>query len=432
MRNGKNPRIYYGWLVLALGFFTMLVAYSLRYNFSVFYVAILEHFGWGRGETAAGFSINLIVYAISCPLAGNLVDRFGVRVTVPVGAVLLGIALSACSLIHAIWQFYLIIGITAFGNCAMGYVAHVPMIANWFVKRRGLALGVLSAGVTASAVIAPGVQFLITALGWKGAFVVLAGLSAFVVAPLAAIFARQRPEDMGLNGESDHEGFSEDQAGGSNDLVADREWVSRDWTPAGAVKTPRFWWMSLACLFLGFYCYTLLAHQVAYLTDAGYSRAFAAGIVAIFCVLATLSSFCTLISDFLGREITFTLSSGCTLIGMVLLMSIRDPLHPWMPYLYALVFGFGYGLCIALMAVTSADLFHGKHYGAINGIFMALFVFGGAVGPWFAGYLFDVTGSYDRMFPLLFLAVFASTAFIWLASPRRIRTVPGRTKRAAG
>jgi sugar phosphate permease len=432
MGTRQGVGIYHGWFLLALAFFTMLVAYSLRYNFSVFYVAILAHFGWGRAETAAGFSINLIVYAVSCPLAGNLVDRFGVRITVPVGAFLLGIALAGCSLINAIWQFYLIIGLTAFGTCSMGFVAHVPMIANWFFRRRGLALGILSAGVTASAVIAPGVQYLISTISWKGAFLVLAGISAFVVAPLAAIFDRQHPEDMGMLPEGMGEPeTAEDQPEQPRRLM-DRQWASQEWTPARAMRTSRFWWLALMCLFLGFYCYTLLAHQVAYLTDAGYSRAFAAGIVAVFCIVATLSSFGAFISDYLGRELTFTLSSVCTAIGVTILMLTRDALHPWMPYTYALVFGFGYGLCLALMAVTSADLFQGRHYGAINGILMALFVFGGAVGPWFAGYVFDVTGTYKGAFLFMFLAIFASAAFIWLAAPRKVRAVPGRLSQEAG
>jgi MFS family permease len=302
------------------------------------------------------------------------------------------------------------------------------MIANWFQSNRGLALGVLSAGVTASAVIAPAVQHLISTMGWKGAFWVLGGVAVFVIAPMAAIFLRQRPEDKGLITEEGADEVSVNQPVPSANLVVDRQWASVDWTPVYALKTVRFWWLSLMCIFLGFYCYTLLAHQVAYLTDAGYSRAFAAGVVAAFCILATVGSFCTFVSDYLGREMTFTLGSICALIGLVIMMSIDNALHPWLPYLYALFFGFGYGLCIALIAVISADLFQGRHYGAINGIYMALFVFGGAMGPWFAGYVFDVTGSYDRVFPLMYFSVFASTALIWFSSPRKVRKVPGRKK----
>jgi len=421
----EKKRMFYGWVVLWLAFFTMLAAYSLRYNFSVFYVAILEQFGWGRAETAAGFSVNLVIYALSCPVVGHLIDRFGVRKVVPAGAVLLGITLAACSFISEIWQFYLIIGASAFGSCAMGYVPHVPMIANWFRRRRGLALGILSAGITASAIIAPAIQYLITTLGWKGTFLVLGGISAVVVAPVAAIFQRQQPNDDLETGAARLDPVCSIEQMPANDLVLDPEWASRDWTLANTVRAPRFWWLILMCVFLGLYTYTLLAHQVAYLIDAGHTKSFAAGIVAVFSILATISSVCAFISDYLGREVTFTIGSVCTLAGVIFLHSLGDQPHPWMPYSYAVIFGFGFGLVIALMAVTTADLFQGRRLGVINGMVMAAFVSGGAVGPWFAGYIFDVTGSYSKIFPVIYLLIIASTGFMWLASPRKARKVSG-------
>ena len=418
--------MFYGWVVVWLAFFTMLVAYSLRYNFSVFYMAILEHFGWGRGKTAAGFSVNLVIYALSCPVAGHLIDRFGVRKVVPAGAVLLGLTLAACSLISEIWQFYLIIGASAFGSCAMGYVPHVPMIANWFRRRRGLALGILSAGITASAIIAPAIQYLITTLGWKGAFLVLGGISAVVVAPVVAVFQRQQPNDALEAGSDQLNPARNIEEMPADDLVLDPEWASRDWTFANTVRAPRFWWLILMCLFLGFYTYTFLAHQVAYLIDAGYIKPFAAGIVAVFSILATVSSVFAFVSDYLGREFTFTMGSVCCLGGVILLQAMQDAHNSWMPYLYASIFGFGFGMTIAMMAVTSADLFQGEHLGAINGMVMAGFVTGGALGPWLAGFIFDITGSYQGIFPLMYLAILASTMFIWLASPRKVRAVLGK------
>jgi len=422
-----NRRVFYGWVVVWIAFFTMLVAYSLRYNFSVFFVAILEHFGWGRGETAAGFSVNLMVYALSCPIVGHLIDRFGVRKVVPAGALLLGFALAACSLISKIWQFYVIIGASAFGSCAMGYVPHVPMVANWFRRRRGLALGILSAGITASAIIAPLIQYLITALGWKGAFLALGGISAVVVAPAAAIFQRQQP----------HQNFEAvaDQPGNPrqvaelprSDLTRGLESNSRDWTFTATVRALRFWWLLLMCVFLGLYTYTFLAHQIAYLIDAGYAKPFSAGVVAVFSLLATISSVCAFISDYLGREVTFTIGSVCSLVGVILLHFLGNQLNPWMPYAYAVIFGFGFGLTIALMAVTTSDLFQGRHLGMINGMVMAGFVLGGAIGPWIAGYLYDVTGSYLTTFPLVYVCIAASTGFMWLASPRKIRRITSST-----
>jgi len=431
MDGKKKPMIFYGWIVLGIAFLAMLVAYSLRYNFSVFYVAILEEFGWGRGATAAALSINLVVYALSAPIAGNLVDRFGIRRMVPSGAILLSLALVTCTQITVIWQFYLLVAATAFGSCAMGFVPHVPVIANWFPKRRGLAVGILSAGVPASALMAPAIQYLISISGWQGAFLVLAGISAVIVAPVGAVFQRQRPEDRGLSVNDTGEDNTTDKEADLDELVMDEEWASRDWTPARAAKTYLFWWLVLMCIFVGLYSYTFMAHQVAYLTDVGYTRAFAARIVATYSISAIIGSVCTFISDRIGREATFTIGSMSALIGLIVLMLIQSTLHSWMPCLYAVLFGFGFAICIALLSVTAADLFQGKHLGAINGIAMSCFVFGGAGGPWFAGHTFDVTGSYAQVFPLMYFSIFASTAFMWLASPRKVRGVPGKAKVAS-
>lgn len=422
----EKPALYYGWIVLAVSFFAMLVAYSLRYNFSVFYVAILNHFGWSRGAAAAGFSINLVVYALSCPIAGNLVDRFGVRWVVPIGAFVLGVILLGCSRINAIWQFYAVIGVSAFGACAIGYVTHAPVITNWFLNRRGMALGILSAGITGSAIIAPGVQHLISTLGWKGAFVVLAGVSAFVLAPVSALFLRQHPENNGLPGEEvEPEENPAQNRGRRGERVADKAWALKDWTLPLAIKTRRYWCVALTCLFLGFYCYSILAHQFAYLTDAGFSGSFASRIVALFCTFATVGCCCALVSDYLGREPTFTLGSACSLLGITALFFTGSGHHAATPYLYGVIFGFGYGLSTSMMAIIAADLFQGKQFGTINGSLMSAFVLGGAVGPWFAGCLFDLTGSYAKAFPFMYFSVLASVAFVWLAGPRKVRTVQG-------
>ena len=94
-----------------------------------------------------------------------------------------------------------------------------------------------------------------------------------------------------------------------------------------------------------------------------------------------------------------------------------------MPYLYGVVFGFPLGLCSGVALATAADLFQGKHFGAIMGVLVGLLIGGGAIGPWLAGYIFDVTGNYAQAFPLIYFSVFASAVFIWLAAPRKVRKV---------
>lgn len=415
--------IFYGWVIVAVSFVAQIISYAIRYNFSLFYVAILQDFGWTREITALAFSINLIVYAVSTPLAGTLVDRFGIRMLVSIGAVILGLTLIAYSRIQTIPGLYIVLALAAIGGSATGFVPHITLVANWFSRKRGLALGIVNAGILCNMLLAPAVQYMISSLGWRGAILVLAGCAIFIVAPLAAIFHRTHPEDKGLHVDGlAHEPFNENE-GRSQSLLNEKRPAPSpapsDLSLLEALKTYRFWSLAFMCLFMGFYLYIFLVHQVAYLVDAGYSKAFAAGVVSVFGILAVAGSLCTFISDRLGREMTLTGTSGLAIIGLVALTIAQDPTLAWVAFIYAVTFGIAYGINTALLATIAADLFQGKSFGAISGTVMSFFIVGGAVAPWLAGRIFDKTGSYNPMFPLMYAAIGASLIFIWVAAPRK-------------
>ncbi len=411
--------LYYGWIIVGVAFVSNVIAYALRYSFSIFYVAILEDFGWTREACALAFSINLIVYAMSAPVVGGLVDRFGIRRVVPCGAIFLGLALAGCSRINGIGQLYVVIALTAFGSCAVGFVPHLSVIPNWFLRKRGLAIGIVNTGILASSLLAPVVQGLIDRFGWRGAFLVFAGFTAIILAPIAGIFHRQRPEEKGLEVDGLAEGNILKEKAMPGELFYEKRSPAKALT--SAARTRSFWGLIGMCLFLGFYLYTLLVHQVAYLNDAGYSKDFAAQVVALFGVFSIVGSLCAFISDQLGRELTFSLSSAVAMFGVIVFMIIRDTAVPWVPYTYAVAFGLPFGMTTSIMGATAADLFHGRNFGVINGVAMGGFVVGGAVGPWLAGLVFDVTGSYAGIFPLIYFAMVASMACIWIAAPGKAR-----------
>ena len=280
-------------------------------------------------------------------------------------------------------------------------------------------MGVVNAGVLCNMLLAPVVQSLISSLGWRGAMLVLAGWAIFILAPLAAIFHRDRPEDKGLHVDGVAGESSVEKGGRSKSLLNEKEPAPSDVSFWEALGTYRFWSLSFMFLFLGFYLYLFLVHQVAYLADAGYSKAFAAQVVSIFGILAVTGSLCTFISDGLGREITYTCSSALAMLALVVLSKAQDPTLAWTVFLYAITFGFAYGMSTSLLGSVAGDLFRGKSFGAISGTAISCFVVGGAVGPWLGGRIFDKVGSYNPVFPLAYLAIGASLIFMWLAAPRK-------------
>jgi len=195
---GKRPRIFFGWFILGAALFISSIAYSMRYSFSVFYPEILKEFGWSRAETAAAFSISLLVYGISSPFVGSLADRFGPRKALFFGSVILAAGLLALSQLNSIWQFYLLFGfIVAVGVNLLGLVVHYSYLPNWFVRRRGLAFGVVTASSGANNILVSFYQRLISSLGWRSAYGVLAAIVVVAVLPLVGFVIRRTPQEKG-------------------------------------------------------------------------------------------------------------------------------------------------------------------------------------------------------------------------------------------
>ena len=188
----KPPRFYYGWIIVAVSFLTLSIALSVRFSFGVFFVAILNEYGWGRGETAAAFSIAMIVHALFSPVSGYLMDRVGPRRLFPMAATFLAIGLVAARYIESIWHLYLLFGVVmAMGINTLGFGPHAALISRWFVRKRGFATGMTLSGVgTGNMFLVPLTGLMIDSFGWRYTFLALAGIVLCVVIPATAIFQR--------------------------------------------------------------------------------------------------------------------------------------------------------------------------------------------------------------------------------------------------
>jgi len=253
--------LFYGWVVLGVSFLTMASVYTLRYSFSFFFVALLEDFpSWGRAATASILSVNVLVYGLALPVVGSLVDRLGPRRVMSLGVVLVGLGAVLLSRAQELWQFYLLFGLVmALGICLTGWVPNTTVLSRWFVRRRGLALGVASAGVGTTYVLASFTQVLISSLGWRQAYLVLGLVVALFLLPIIALFHRGRPQEMGLSADGQEDPSEADlQQGGT--------------TLAQALRDRRFWLLFLASFFLwGIGMTLVLIHQIAFIKDIGFT-----------------------------------------------------------------------------------------------------------------------------------------------------------------
>lgn len=411
-------RFFYGWIIVAVSFVTLFLVVGTRFSLGVFYVAMLEDFQWSRAETAGVFSMMLVVHAAFSLVVGWLFDRLGPRKLFPLGGVAIAIGFAACSQIRSVGQFYLFLGtIAALGTGTLAFVPHMALVSTWFVRRRGMATGIAYAGIGGGMlVLAPLLQTIISATHWRTAFLLLAASMVLIVVPLTAIFQRRRPQDMGLF----PDGLAQDGEEGS---VA-RSTSSREmtWTLLESLRTPQFWLLLLVVAGLGMNLNTLIIHQMAHLTDVGYSKLLGATLTGLVGVMRSLGSMgLGSLSDRIGRERAYTLGSLLAFVGIFLLMSIEDTSQPWRVYCFVVLYGFGYGALGSIYAAATADLFPGRHLGTILGVLEAGYGLGGAFGTYIAGYLFDRLESYTVSFSLVMAAIALSCIALWGAAPRKRR-----------
>jgi len=420
---GKTHRFYYGWVVVAVSFVTLFLTLGTRFSFGVFYVAILKEYDWGRAQTAGAFSLGLMVHAFFSIVTGKLIDRFGPRTLFPLGAIFLTIGLAFASLINAVWHLYVLFGVVlALGINTLAYAPHMSLIPRWFIRKRGLAGGLVIAGTgLGTLTIAPLIQFAIDNVGWRSSFLVLAGIIIGVVVPLTALFQRNSPRDVGQFPDGIEPPAREihtvrPMAFGKNPQFTG---TSAQWTLKAALFTRAFWWLGLANFTVGFTNNMLVLHQAAHVVDAGYTPSLAASIVGLVGLLRSGGGILLgLLSDRMGREIAYSFGSSAALVGILFLLLVRNTTSLWMLYAFVILFGFGFGSVGPIFAATTADLFPGNWLGRIMGTFSIGWGIGGALGAYLGGYFCDHLGNYTLPFVLAMISIILGVIGVWIAAPR--------------
>ena len=418
---------FYGWVVVGSMFLALAISYGVYYSFSVFFVALLQEFGWSRASTAGVFSLFVLVISAGGAVAGTLIDRFGPARVVPVGGVLLAGGLAATSGLSELWQFYLFFGIAAgLGLSWAGWVPCVTLVNRWFADKRGAAMGIASAGIGLGTVtVVPLVQQMISTIGWRSAFLALAALSLLLITPQAAYLLKGSPGELGLAPDG---GGKRSQAAGRASrpmVVVDLKWAARPWSVATAATTHRFWLLG-ATMFFGILTNQMLwVHQAAYLVDHGYDRMLAASMVGLAGLVSMPAKvFWGSLADRVGREGAYTMGVATMLlaIGLLILTGILPMV--WLVPLFAVAFASGYAVTAPILPVSVADVFGGRNFGSIFGVINLNTGLGAAVGAWLAGLVFDISGSYVAAFLAAAGSSVVSVICMWLAGPRRVRRVP--------
>jgi len=267
---------YYGWLIVAVVFVTMAIGVNARTAFSLLFPPMLTEFGWQRSVTAGAFSFGFLLSAVLSPTLGRLMDSRGPRVVMEFGVAATGAGLLLATLATEPWHVYATLGVlVGAGSVCLGYTGQALFLPAWFVRRRGLAMGIAFSGVgVGSIVLLPALQTLIEHSGWRAACWTLGIITLVLLAPLNLLL-RRRPEDLALQPDGDAAPGTTGATARRVNIV-DAAWAATDWTLARALRTARFWWVALGYFGGLFVWYAIQVHQTKYLVEVGFSATQAA------------------------------------------------------------------------------------------------------------------------------------------------------------
>jgi len=382
--DGRQGTAFYGYTVVAAAFVVMVLIFSVHYSFGVFFLPLLNEFGWTRAMTAGAFSLVWIAQGLLAVVMGGLNDRFGPRLVLTVCGALIGAGYLLMSQVSAVWHLYLFYGVVVGAGLGGTFVPLTSTTARWFVARRGVMTGIVTAGVGVGALIGPPIaSSLISGYDWRVSYLMM-GSVVLIGVTVAAQFLRRDPAQMGTTPYG-AESIRSASASPADGLVL-RE----------ALHTRQFWIVSAAFLCYGFGLSAILLHLAPHAVGLGISAASGANLI------ATIGGASVVGKVWLGSLADRIGNKNVYLIGFVLLVVSLFGLTPltalWTLYLFAIVFGFAYGGLAAAHSPLVAWLFGMRQHGLIFGVTFNGWTIGCALGPIFAGYVFDSTGSYQTAF----------------------------------
>ena len=375
-----NPRLFYGWFVIAAAFAITFVGFGCAYTFSAFVGSLQHDFGASRGSVSLVFSLAGFLYFGLGSVSGPLADRYGSRPLAIIGMILTGIGLAVASTARSLPEVYAAYGLGVGLGVGCSYVPAVGAVQRWFVRRRGFASGLAVSGIGVGTLVMPPLaSLLIEVLGWRDAYLVLGGLAA-VVGGGMAVMIENDPRDRGVGPD-----------GGP--LQSSLQSVR----PAGApvrqaITSRRFVGLYAACLMCSFGLFVPFVHLVPYALDHGVPQSSAVVLLGVIGVGSTGGRFFLGgLADRLGRRLALL----ATFMGMALAQLVwAFSTSLWALAAFALAYGVFYGGFAALLPALVMDYFGGRNVSAIIGILYTSVAVGTLIGPSAAGFAFDFSHRY--------------------------------------
>jgi sugar phosphate permease len=421
LQRALNGRFYYGWVVVWVVFVALLVSAGVRAAPTVLINPLETELGWGRAVISAAVSVGLLLYGMSGPVAGWLMDRLGPKLLAVAGVAIIGLSTLAGAAVTELWQLNLFWGVLS--GVGTGIVAPVlgATVANrWFVARRGLVLGIFGAAASAGQLVTvPALMWLVVEIGWRSGTVVLAAIVLLVLIPVL-LFMRNDPGELGLRAYGEKNPAQESPAPEPSTAVAggggDGNVVLR------AFRSPVFWLLSGSFFICGASSNGIIGvHFVPHSIDHGIPEVTAAGVLAL---MGAMNFVGTIASGWLTDRYDprKLLAVYYSLRGLSLLL---------LPFVtefaglavFAIFFGLDYIATVPPTVALVADRFGRTNVGAVFGWVFFAHQIGAALASYLGGVARDSLGDYTAAF--LGAGVLAILASLMVLVIRREDASPG-------
>ena len=395
-----KSKFFYGWIIVLSSFLILFVsqAYTLG-GLSVFDKEILGEFGWSVGDYKLKGLITFLFAGLLAPFMGALADKHGVRPLMIVGIFLLAIGYFFYSKIASLTHVYMIHILFAGALASAGLVVNVMLVSRWFNKRRGTALGLILMGTSLGNMIVPKINVqLISLFQWRPSFVYLA-IIPLILIPIVLFIIKEYPSDIGET----PDGSPEDEAESTS-----AEQIEKGGMAYGeAMRNRKFWELTIIAMCTFYAILALADHMFLFMLGQGHTTQTAASGLSVLFGLALVGKFFFgFLSDHMDKQRVFNINIGTMFAGVVVL--VIDPQGLLWPAV--ILIGLGWGGLYTLLQILTAHIFGMKAFGKIMGTMSILDGFGGGMGMWLTGVLYDKTGSYTLPFNVI--AVLVGIAFV--------------------
>lgn len=391
-----ESRFFYGWVIVGVMAASGAVSMAMgSLNFGLFIKPMGDQLGIGRAAFGWAQTARQGAGALSSPIIGPLLDRFGSRAMLPLSALATGGAMLGLANMSEAWHLIVLFAVMGFAGMSGpgALVTSVPVL-KWFVRDRGRALSFMSLGIPIGAILfVPLTQILIDGVGWRNAWVILAAIGVVVIVPLGAIFVRRQPEDIGMlpDGARPRSESLQADGAGAPDANAPVEEVS--WTTRDALRSTTLWRLVIVFSAVQLATGTVALHRIPDFLDRGLDATLVSYATAFDAVCAGASTFAfgMLVSRVPAR---FLGGLGFSFLAAASVLTIYADNVPIMALSMA-IFGLGIGGMMFLNNFIWADYFGRENVGAIRGVVNPINLVVGGLGAPVAGYIYDFTGTYE-------------------------------------